>query len=256
MIKLLIAASSCWLVAIEQSLGETYSQPYEFDFFSGTAQNRFFLVWDLDQNILTRIEIVDNDSDKTIQTIDVQGEGLKIDLQLLAPRGKIKDVKELREKIFESVDYNFDGFGDLRLLREFPVDPGKKRYTIYLYDPKKKVFERHKILSELVNPNPIYSQDGKKLIESEELIDPAKRHFQRKIYRMNKNNFLSLQYLVDQRVTDPKSNMFEYAAKVQKSRGLVEVCRWRRGTEGKIQILKGKREGCRDYLKEIDFLGE
>lgn len=233
-------------------LSQVYSQLYEFDPNGSSSNLTFYLVWDTANDAINGIDIFNKDTKEKVQTIDLKIEGLKIDTKQLVAHGRLKDAREFRDKILEMVDYNFDSFGDLRILREFPIEPGNKRYSIYLFNPKKKLFSRHRELSDLTNPTPL-NKGGKRQIESEEMTDKAKGVFHKKVFTIDKWDSLKLDYRIEQSTIDPKANVAEFKVSEKRATGFIEVCRWRRSTEGNIHIVAGKRIGCKSYLQDIAY---
>jgi hypothetical protein len=242
---------SLWITLLKvlctSALGksEIYNQTYDFD-LNGTATiQKFSLVWDLDAKALKGIDVFDGIQKPKRQSIALDAEGIKLDIDLLFRDGDPTKAKEMREKVLEMVDYNFDGHGDLRVLREYPYEPGLKRYVIYLYHPKKKLFEKHQQLTDLINPLP-QSQRG--LIESEVIVDRAKQVHRSEFYEIQKGNTLVLKYTKEQSIVDPKTNEVEFVVKTKKSSGKQEICRWRRTREGRLQIKSSRNSQCSRYV--------
>jgi len=238
-------SATCALLSVctWSSFGFAQSNPYEmryqFDHNGIPSIHAFVLKWTGAESNLQSIEVQVNDTKEVIQTISIPQDVVKL---------KHSDLQEkkdhIKEKIIESLDFNFDKFADLRLLREYPYSVGKKYYMIWLFDEEKNEYVLHPEISALQNPqvNP-----KSRRIETVSLGSIAGGEYTKQYYSVNISNRLRLQTSITQKIFDKPRMTFVRDIRARVAGEMQRVCKLEIIPEGKPIKLWGKQWWCDKY---------
>jgi hypothetical protein len=221
-----------------------YEMRYQFDHNGIPSIHTFVLKWSGPDSNLQSIEVQVSETKEVIQTIAIPQDRVKLihkDLQ------EKKD--QIKEKIIDSMDYNFDKFADLRLLREWPYKVGAKYYMVWLFDEEKNEYVLHEGISALQNAlvNPTNRR-----IETVTLGAYGGGEFTKQYYSINMSNKLRLQTTVTQKMFDKPRLTFVREIRTRISGEMQRVCKMEILPEGQPVKLWGKRWWCDQFSsKEI-----
>lgn len=221
------------------SQANPYEMRYQFDHNGIPSIHAFVLKWTGADSNLQSIEVQVNDTKEVIQTIAIPQDIIKL---------KHSDLQEkkdhIKEKIIDSLDFNFDKFADLRLLREYPYTVGKKYYMVWLFDEEKNEYVLHSGISALQNPqvNP-----KTRRIETVSLGSIAGGEYTKQYYSVNLSNRLRLQTSVTQKIFDKPRLTFTRDIRARVAGEMQRVCKVEIIPEGKPIKLWGKRWWCDQY---------
>lgn len=221
-----------------------YEMRYQFDHNGIASIHAFVLKWAGADSNLQTIEVQVNDTKEVIQTIAIPQDRVKL---------KHSDLQEkkdqIKEKIIDSLDFNFDKFADLRLLREYPYSVGKKYYMVWLFDEEKNEYLLHEGISALQNPqiNP-----KTRRIETVTLGNVAGGEYTKQYYSINISNRLRLQTSITQKIFDKPRLTFVRDIRARVAGEMQRVCKVEIIPEGKPIRLWGKKWWC-DQFSSKDF---
>lgn len=221
-----------------------FEMRYQFDHSGIPSIHTFVLKWkDAESNLLS-IEVQVSETKEVLQTIAVPQDRVKL---------LFKDLQEkkdhINEKIIDSIDYNFDKFADLRILKEYPYSVGNKYYLIWIFDIEKNVYELHEELSALQNPQ---TNNKTRRIESVNLGAYGGGEFTKKYYSINMSGKLRVQTSVVQKMFEPTRLTFTRDIKARVGGEMQKVCKMEIVPEGKPVRIWGKRWWCDQFSsKEI-----
>ena len=88
----------------------------------------FVLKWKDASSSLSSIAVLESESNQILQTLEVPTDKVHLIWQDLVPQ-----KNQIKDKIVDFIDYNFDQYGDLRLTQTWPYKPGDKYYLIWLF---------------------------------------------------------------------------------------------------------------------------
>jgi hypothetical protein len=221
-----------------------YEMRYQFDQNGIPSIHTFVLKWTGPESNLQSIEVQVSETKEVIQTINIPQDKVK-----LAHKDLQEKKDHIKEKIIDSVDYNFDKFADLRILREYPYAVGNKYYLIWLFDQEKNQYVLHEGISALQNPqvNP-----KTRRIETISLGAYGGGEFTKQYYSINMSGRLRVQTSITQNIFDKARLTFVRDIRTRVSGEMQKVCRMEILPEGKPVKLWGKRWWCDQFsLKEI-----
>jgi len=216
-----------------------YEMRYQFDHNGIPSIHAFVLKWTGPDSNLQSIEVQVNDTKEVIQTITIPQDVVKL---------KHSDLQEkkdfIKEKIIDSLDFNFDKFADLRLLREYPYVVGKKYYMVWLFDDEKNEYILHPEISALQNPQ----VDPKtRRIGTVSLGDIAGGEYTKQYYSINLSNRLRLQTSITQKIFNKPRLTFVRDIRARVAGEMQRVCKVEIVPEGKPIKLWGKKWWCDKY---------
>jgi hypothetical protein len=244
---LYVATASIHAVAQE---GPTkYELSFQFDQNGSSSGHTYIMKWSSPAANLQSIDVKAADSNAHLQTITVPQEEVKLIYQEIATTVETNKQKSTTaaDKILDSLDYNFDGIPDLRLLKQWPYRPGAKGYLIFLANEKNKLYNFHPELSKLTAPVP---NPKTKRIESTTLMGWGGSEFVTRYYSINSANKLTVEAKVTQTITDPKKLIFQREIRLREKGELQRVCTAKIIVEGKMTEVKGRKKICQQYLKK------
>ncbi len=147
---------------------------------------------------------------------------------------------ELRnaQRLLNTADYNFDGYQDLRLVSTKGVN--NVTYTIWLFDPKTRLFKYTAKLSSLSSPVPLPTR---KIIR-EMSSTCGGGDFTSREYSLQKGNLILVREVIQSTGTDTcappyKREVFDYRSGIKSL-----ACAATVHTDGKVKIQTGDRSAC------------
>lgn len=81
--------------------------------------------------------IVKNSDHRVVQNISLKGDTDNLTIDMVSPEGTIKGTTY---KVLEMIDYDKDGYNDLRILSAWGSRGGQESYKIWKYHPEDKKF--------------------------------------------------------------------------------------------------------------------
>lgn len=228
---------------------QKYELSFQFDQSGTPAFHIFVLKWPSADASLASIEVLDAETKTTLQTIAIPSDGLHLNYNdVVNAAAETKNKKPTTaDKIVDAVDYNFDSFPDLRLIKKWPYQPGDKGYLIYLFDQKSKNYKLSADLSALPapTPNPKTHQ-----IESTTLDGSAGSAFTTRIYTIDPSGKLRVEAKITQKLLDEKKLTFSREVRLRIKGQLQRVCTATVLAEGKATKISGRRQVCLKYLRK------
>lgn len=216
-----------------------YEMRYQFDHNGIPSIHTFVLKWNGQDSNLQSIEVQVSDTKEVIQTIAIPQDRVKLVHQDLQEK---KD--QIKEKIIDSMDYNFDKFADLRLLREWPYKVGAKFYMVWLFDEEKNEYVLHEEISALQNA---LVNTKNRRIETVTLGGYGGGEFTKKYYSINMSNKLRLQTSITQKIFDKTRLTFVREIRTRISGEMQRVCKQEILPEGKPIKLWGRSWWCNQF---------
>lgn len=239
-------------LALAQKYEEAEIEPgsHAFDFQidqNGSLTNvKFRLDWGDSESSLKSIQVIQVDTNEIFQTIDVAS-------SVTIPYGEVfynGEPKEgFKDKIFDLVDYNFDKYGDIRLIQNWPYTLDTKKYLVYIYHLPDNVFRLNTEISELPNPNPNLETYR---IESRTLGGWAGGEFDRRFYSIDKEGKLTLQSKWVQTIKDPMRMSFIRDVRIRLNGSLERICKLLVVGEGLPKVIWGHKRRCHKYRKHSE----
>ena len=162
---------------------------YLFKFKGQPGQFIYQLHWDEGRAPLKRVAIVEAKSSEVVQTLTMPD-----DLTLT-----FADLLKSKSRPVHVVDYNFDRFPDLRVLKTIRSSAGQRRHLIYLFDTTDMMYRLHNELSQM--PTPRINGQNQQVV-STELGAYAGSEFVRSYYGWKEDGSLELQTVVKQTMRD------------------------------------------------------
>lgn len=214
---------------------------YQFQRRGKPYIHSFLLKWSGPQASLQSIDVLAPETGDVIQTIAVPQDKVRIlwkDLQASHPQ-------ETREAIFDQLDYNFDRFADMRLLREFPSKVGKKLYLIYLFDKDQNKYVLSEDISALPAPIP---NPQSQWIESTDLGGFGGFESTTLSYSYSPFGKLTVEMKITRKVTDAMRLSVQKDVYGRDRGQLKLICRLIEEPEGGKRRLRGSKEECQKYL--------
>ena len=201
------------------------------------ARHIFQLTWNDENGNPTSINVLSSDNDEIIQQIP-----LPTDINLT-----LKNIRDSREKFLETLDYNFDGYADLRVTKAIPYPAGGKEYLVYLYDPVTSNYVLNPAITALQGV--IIDEDNKLLITTT-FTGRGGTEFTRNFYRIVDGVNLWVKERHIQTVTDPKELTAQLDIRQRVNGELQRVCLIEIPAERQRKIKWGLRRRCAEYLKK------
>ena len=202
----------------------------------------FVLKWKDAGSNLSSSEVIEPESNKVVQSLDVPADKVHLIWQDLVPK-----KNQVKDKIVDFIDYNFDQYGDLRLTQSWPYKPGGKYYLIWLFDNAENKYKLSEELSQL--PAPSADQKAKR-IYSTTFGAYGGGEFVSDIYSMAPDGKLILETKVTQKIVQPEKLNFMREVQTQ---GLGEprlMCRIEFPAEGRPRCIWGKLEACENFMRK------
>jgi len=248
LLPLLLLTTSA--TAQEMSLAKEENGKLEFDIqvdHHGTLSHHLFrLKWLNEQSSLEKITVIDSETSEILQTI-VMPEGLQI------PYNEIfidtNSEKVFREKILDIVDYNFDNYGDLRLLKSWPITLSSKGYFVYIFHPLENKYILNEEISALPNPIPTVKSYR---IESTTLGEWGGGEFTKSYYSIDQDGKLTIQAKWIQTIKDPIRMTFTRDVRTRLNGTLQRICLLDILSEGRAKVAWGDRIRCRKSIPHTE----
>ena len=216
---------------------------YRFQQKDGTqSPHVFVLKWQDAASTLSSIDVLESVSNKVLQSLDMPADKVHLIWQDLVPK-----KNQVKDKIVDFIDYNFDQYGDLRLTQSWPYKPGSKYYLIWLFDSSESKYKFSDEFSRL--PAPLADQNAKR-IYSTTLGSYGGGEFVSDTYSVAPDGKLILETKVTQKIVQPEK--LNFMREVQ-TLGLSEprlMCRIEIPAEGRPRCVWGKAEACETFMRK------
>lgn len=217
------------------------------------SQHRFRLMWPSSTSRLTSIEVIDSTNEEVVQNIAVP-EDINLVFNEVTSQSQHSFGNEfvLKDKILDLEDFNFDNFGDLKILRSWPYSPGSKFYWVMIFHPKTKKFHTNVEISSLQSPI-----SNKKTYRIESIVDMsswAGHPYTKDYYSIDRQGKLTLQKRYEHIVRDKFRGSFTRTVKLRLNGELQEICKIYFPAEGLPRHISGRKERCNKYTKKYDRL--
>jgi hypothetical protein len=213
---------------------------FQFDQYGTPGLHAFLLHWDFADGNLQYIEVLVADTQEVIQKIDIPQDKTHLIYNELSDK-----PERIRDKFIDSLDYDFNKSGDLRLTQRWPYLPGDKYYFVWLFDEQKNQYVLNDAITALQNPQP---NPRTKRIESATVGGWAGGEYTRRVYEISPTGTLRVQAKITQTMLDPKPLTFLRDVRVRLNGELQRVCKIRVPAEGKARKLWGARDVCDKYM--------
>ena len=222
------------------------SQPYhlsfEFQQKGGGSPHLFVLKWPNADGNLQEIEVLNSKNRERLQLIKIDQQKVHLIWRDLA-----SNPKQLRDKILEFTDYNFDKYGDLRLTQSWPYLAGDKHYLIWLFEPKKKQYVLSDELTALSAP---VSDEKKQRIYSTTFGQFGGSEYVTSVYSINSAGHPTLTETITQKIDDPSRLTFTRLVERPEGGETRTICKISIPAEGKTRILQGDQKICEPYARK------
>jgi hypothetical protein len=226
----------------EEETGE-FAFDMQVDQNGSLYQSKFRLNWGDKESSLKTIEIINTETNEIYQKIDVSN-SVSIPYQEVFYNGEPREG--FKDKIFDLVDYNFDNYGDIRLIKTWPYTLDTKGYLVYIYHLPDNEFRLNSPISELPNPIP----DPKTYrIETRVLGGWAGGEFTRRFYSIDKKGEITLQSKWEQKIKDPLRMSFIRDVRIRLDGSLQRICKLLVVGEGVAKVIWGNKKRCHKYRK-------
>lgn len=237
-----------WLVYIAALTGitssalaaDSYELKYHFQRRGKPYIHGFVLTWSGPESNLQSISVIDPESGNVVQKIVVPQDRVK----LIWKDVQTGQAGTTKESLFEQLDYNFDRFADIRLLREYPPKATGKLYLVYIFDKKKNQFVLHEDISAL--PGLTINQKNGRL-ESTTLggfggFESTTQHF-----AVTPFGKLVLEAREESKVIDALRMTIQKEVYTRQEGDFKLVCQWIEEPEGAKRPRVGTPEICNKY---------
>jgi hypothetical protein len=220
-----------------------YELRYRFDQNGALPPHTFVLKWAAASGNLQTIDVMISDTDQVLQTIAIPQDQVRLIWQEISSKpGATKD------RIVDLIDYNFDKFADLRMLKRWPYHVGEKSYMAWLFNDKVNKYEFSEVLSALPNPN----VDPKtKLVSSIKLTGYAGGEYEQRFFTLEGAGLdtkLVVQTKIVQTSVDAEHLVFQRDIRQKVHGSLQRTCKLRIPSEGKPQKMWGTTAACAPFM--------
>jgi hypothetical protein len=217
-----------------------YEMRFQFDQHGTPSMHTFLLKWGAPKANLQSIDVLVSDTDEVLQTIKIPQDRIHLVWNDVYER-----QDEIRDKFIDSLDYNFDKYADLRLLKQWPYKVGDKYYAVWLFDEHKNQYVLNEAISALPAPVP---NPKTKRIESTVLGAYGGGEYVTRTYSINPAGKLKVQSKVTQTIRDRMRLTYMREVRVRIAGELQRVCKIVVPAEGKPKRLWGDRGRCEEFL--------
>ncbi len=200
----------------------------------------FRLHWPDPTANIQAVDVLALDSDVIIQTFDLPQDKVKIIYQDL-----VKPTGEMRDRIIEADDFNFDGFPDFRIVAQWPYAPQPKKHLIWIFSPKNNAYEFSEDLSNLGAV--MVSHRYQKLIVTE-MTGSGGGEFIQRWYNVEKSGKPKLSAKMTQIYIDRSLGTFQREIRTRVSGVLQRICKIKFPAEGVPKRVYGSQKDCAPYM--------
>ncbi len=205
------------------------------------SQYKYRLNWGSAESTLQTISVIDGESNGIIQTIKMPPD-IKLAYNDIFVNGK--PAQGFRDKILDLVDYNFDNYGDLRILKSWPINLSTKGYYVFIFHSIDSIYKLNRSISDLPNPIP-HSKSYR--IETSTLGGWGGGEFTKTFYSIDQKGTLTAQSRWNQKIKDPIRMSFQREIRVRVNGTLTRICNLLIHSAKEPLVIWGNKKKCAKY---------